>query len=150
VQPTAAKHSHSPADTFYVPKRPTFEVAPNSRTDTTSAPTNEIDQILVANAGGMSAPACQPSKIAIPRKRSYPFSKDAPRKKRKTESYVVVRTYDQRMDLEHTDEIECALTPDGGLDLAGLSEWLNVKGCQASRFIILEIPVALATLIHLL
>ena len=57
---------------------------------------------------------------------------DVPRKKRKTEHYVVVRIYDQRKDLEHTDEIECALMPDGELDLAGLSERLNVKGCQAS------------------
>ena len=31
------------------------------------------------------------------------------------------------------NEIECALTPDGGLDLVGLSQKLNVKECQASR-----------------
>jgi hypothetical protein len=46
---------------------------------------------------------------------------------------VIVRTYKHRKDLEHTNEVECALTPDGGLDLVGLSRELNVKGCQASR-----------------
>ena len=99
-------------------------------------PIKEIVPIPAANAGGMSTPTCQLSKVVVPSKRSHPFRKDRPRKKRKTDSYVIVRIYDQRKDLEHTDEIEYALTPDGGLDLAGLSEMLNVKGCQVSRFII--------------
>lgn len=142
TQPTAAGHPLSPADTFrvYVPHRPTVGVAPNSpgwaRTDTPPVPIKGIVPIPAANAGGMSTPTCQPSKVVVPSKRSHPFRKDGPRKKRKTDSFVIVRIYDQRKDLEHTDEIEYALTPDGGLDLAGLSEMLNVKGCQVSRFII--------------
>lgn len=97
-----------------------------------------MEQVLAVNAGGMSAPTCQSSQIVVPSKRSYPFRKEVPtgRKKRKTDSYVVVRIYEQRKDLEHTDEIECALTPDGELDLAGLSERLNVKWCQVSRLLI--------------
>ena len=51
----------------------------------------------------------------------------------KKKRYVVVRVYKQRKDLEHTDEIEHPLMPDGGLDLVALSQELNVKGCQASR-----------------
>jgi len=53
-------------------------------------------------------------------------------------SSMVVRIYEQRKDLEHTDEVECTLTSDGGLDLVGLSQRLNSKGLQVSRFIILS------------
>jgi hypothetical protein len=59
------------------------------------------------------------------------------RKKRRTDGYVIVRIYEKRKDLEHTDEIACTLMPDGGLDLAALSGRLVVEGCQVSRFIIL-------------
>lgn len=139
AQSTAAKHSLSPADTFNVPQRPMFGVTPNSPetvTVTASAPIKEIELIPTANAGGMSAPTCHPPKAIVPSKRPYPFRKDVPRKKKKTDTCVIVRVYEQRKDLEHTDEIEYALMPDGGLDLAGLSERLNIKGCQVSRLII--------------
>ena len=142
---TAARHppALSQADAFCAsaPQRPTSEVTPNSpRTDTASTSTNKIKQIPAANAGGMSAPTCQPSKVVVPCKRPYPCEKDVltSRKKRKTGSSVVVRIYEQRKDLEHTDEVECALTSDGGLDLVGLSQRLNGKGLQVSRFIILS------------
>ena len=144
VRPTATGHSLSQADALYSPQRPTFEVTQNSpRTDAASAPTNEIEQTSAVNTGGMSTLTRQPSNIVIPSKRSYPCEKDLPtsRKKRKTDGSVTVpvRVYEQRKDLEHTDEVECALTPDGGLDLAGLSERLNGKGkgFQVSQFIIL-------------
>jgi hypothetical protein len=47
---------------------------------------------------------------------------------------VIVRAYKQRKDLEHTDEVECALTPDGDLDLVSVSRKLSVRECQASLF----------------
>ena len=101
--------------------------------DTAAALTHDLEQISAENADHTLTPAYQSFGIMIPSKRSYPFNKDVPRKRRKKESYVVVRTYEHRKDLEHTNEIECALTPDGGLDLVGLSQKLNVKECQASR-----------------
>lgn len=92
-----------------------------------------VDQESIP-AGHTSAIACQSHRIAIPSKRSCPFGKDVPRKRRKKESYVIVRAYKQRKDLEHTDEVECALTPDGDLDLVSVSRKLSVRECQASRF----------------
>ena len=81
----------------------------------------------------MSDPVSQPSKSAIPSKRRNPFGRGGPRKKNKTgEGYVDVRIYAQRRDLVHTHEIQCALTPDGGLDLVNLSKKLNSERCEAS------------------
>jgi hypothetical protein len=119
-----------------VPHEPTSLITPNSPTP---AMANNLEQNLAVNADCMSIPTGQSSKIAIPSKRSYPFGKDVPRKKRKKESYVTVRVYKQRKDLEHTDEIECALMPDGGLDLVALSQELNVEGCQAGRCNVIQI-----------
>jgi hypothetical protein len=112
-----------------------FPVTSNSpRVDIASALTHNQDPIPTANVGHTSAIACQSHRIAIPSKRSCPFGKDVPRKRRKKESYVIVRAYKQRKDLEHTDEVECALTPDGDLDLVSVSRKLSVRECQASRF----------------
>ena len=47
---------------------------------------------------------------------------------------MIVRAYKQRKDLEHMDEVECALMPDGDLDLVSVSQKLNVRECQASQF----------------
>lgn len=127
TQPTAAEHSHSEVDTFYV------------RHALTPAPTDDQEKMPDGNTDCTSAPGCQSNTIAIPSKQSYPFGKDAPRKKRKVESYILVRIYEQRKDLEHMNEIEYPLTPDGGLDLVGLSQKLNVRQCQASRFNIIPI-----------
>ena len=125
AQRTAAEHSHDSI----------FSVTSNSRrVDTVSALTRDQEPIPTANAGHTSAIACQSHRIAIPSKRSCPFGKDVPRKRRKKESYVIVRAYKQRKDLEHTDEVECALTPDGDLDLVSVSRKLNARECQASRF----------------
>lgn len=44
-----------------------------------------------------------------------------------------VRIYAEPKDLEHTHEIQCALTPDGRLDLVSLSQKMNLTMCQASR-----------------
>ena len=82
--------------------------------------------------GALAYAALIAARHTIPRKRSYPFNKDVPRKKRKTERYVNVRIYVRQKDLEHMNEIECALMPDGGLDLVGLCQKLNLEGCQAS------------------
>jgi hypothetical protein len=122
----AAEHSHDSI----------FPVTSSNspRVDTASALTHDQDPIPTANAGHTSAIACQSHRIAIPSKRSCPFGKDVPRKRRRKESYVIVRAYKQRKDLEHTDEVECALTPDGDLDLVSVSRKLNVRECQASRF----------------
>ena len=131
AQPTAVKQSCNTADNFNVPHGPTFQVIPDS--DTAPALTHDLEQIPAKNVDHTLSPACQSFGITVLSKRSYPLSEDAPRKRRKRGSYMIVRTYKHRKDLEHTDEIECALTPDGGLDLIGLSQKLNIKGCQASR-----------------
>jgi len=102
------------------------------RIDTVSVLTQDRGNIPDANADPMSALACQSSKIAIPRKRSDPFSKDVPRKRIKTERSIKVRIYEKPTDLRHTDEVEYALTPDGGLDLVALSQRLKLEGCKAS------------------
>ena len=129
VQSTLEGHSHT-----HTPHNPMPPVTTNNpRMDTEPALTHNLDRIPAANVGCTSASACQPAKVAIPSKRPCPFSKDVPRKKRKEENYVVVRIYEQRKDLEHTNEIECALTPEGALDLKGLSHKLNVKESQASQ-----------------
>ena len=47
---------------------------------------------------------------------------------------MIVRAYKQRKDLEHTDEVECALTPDSDLDLVSVSQKLSIRECQASQF----------------
>lgn len=107
--------------------------------NTAPAVTSDLEQSSAANADYTSVLTDQLPNIAIPSKRSYPFGKDVPRKKMKKESYVIVRVYKQRKDLEHIDEIECALTPDGGLDLIALSQKLKLKGCQASRCNIIKI-----------
>lgn len=91
----------------------------------------------------MSTPTCQKCEITIPSKRSYPFAQDAPsdvpRKKKKDERFIIVRVYQQRKDLQHTNEIKCALTPDGGLDLVALSHKLNVNECWVGRFDVIPI-----------
>lgn len=85
------------------------------------------------NVTPMSDTISQSSKIA-PSKRRNPFGEGGLRKRTKTKRYVDVRIYAQPRDIQHTREIKCALTPDGGLDLASLSQELNLKGCQASKF----------------
>lgn len=148
AQPTTVKQSYNTADTFNVPHEPTFQVTPNSlRTDTANVLTHNLEQIPAEDADHALSPACpsQSFGITIPSKRSHPFNKDVPRKRRKKERYVIVRTYKHRKDLEHTKEIECALTPDGGLDLIGLSQELNTKGCQASRH--KTIPIAILAML---
>jgi len=112
-----------------------FLVTSNSpRVDIVLALTHDQDPIPTANVSHTSAIACQLHRIAIPSKWSCPFGKDVPRKRRKKESYVIVRAYKQWKDLEHTDEVECALTPDGDLDLVSVSQKLSVRECQASQF----------------
>lgn len=124
LQPTAAEHSLKATDdatninhTIQIPNDSMPPITSNSpRIDVNDAPT--------------SGPACRLSKIAIPSKRRYPFSEGGPRKRLRTERYANVRIYAQRKDLEHTHEIQWALTPDGGLDLAEISHKLKLKGCQ--------------------
>jgi len=72
-----------------------------------------------------------------------PFGKDVPsdvpRKKKRKEHFIIVRVYQQWKDLNHTDKIKCALTPDGELDLVGLSQKLNVNECRVGRFNIIPV-----------
>ena len=118
-------------DTSNIPHGFVPPVTLNShRIDTVSALTQDRGNIF---DDPKSALACQSSKITIPRKRSDPFSKDVPRKRIKTERSIKVRIYEKPTDLRHTDEIEYALTPDGGLDLVGLCQRLKVDECQASQ-----------------
>ena len=108
--------------------------------NTAPAVTSNLEQTPAENADHrLILPTGQSSNITIPSKRLYPFGKDVPRKKRKKRSYVTVRVYKQRKDLDHMVEIECALMPDGGLDLVALSQELNVKKCQASRCNVIHI-----------
>lgn len=120
LQPTA-EHSHKatdhPTDIIRIPHDPMPSIASNSpQIDVNDAPT--------------SGPACRLSKVAIPSKRPYPYGEGEPRKRLRTERYANVRIYAQKKDLDHTHEIQWALTPDGGLDLASLSHKLKLKGCQ--------------------
>ncbi|KAI0245495.1 hypothetical protein BJV78DRAFT_1158578 [Lactifluus subvellereus] len=140
MQPTAVEHSHSTVNTFHIPHESTPPVIPTSpQMDMALALTHHQEHIIpTANADPTLDPASRTSEVAIPSKQSYPFNKDVPRKKRKTERYV--------NDLEHTNEIEYALTLDGGLDLVDLSQKLNLKGCQASQLSAILICVALAML----
>jgi len=108
--------------------------------NTAPAVTSDLEQTPAENADCRSSlPTGQSSNIAIPSKRAYPFGKDVPRKKRKKASYVTVRVYKQQKDLEHKVEIECALMPDGGLDLVALSQELNIQRCQASQCNVIHI-----------
>lgn len=129
AQPTAAERSHSTMNIVQILHEST-SVIPNSPR---LASGTHLTRIPDVNATHIPGPACRSSKIAIPNKRRNPFGKGGPRKKKKTERYVDVRIYAQRKDLGHTHEIQCALTPDGSLDLASLSQKLNFKGCQASH-----------------
>jgi len=126
----------STVDTPPIPHEMTSLITLNNPTP---AMANNFEQNLAVNANRTSIRTGQSSKIAIPSKHSYPFGKDVPRKKMKKQSYVTVRVYKQRKDLEHMDEIECTLMPDVGLDLVALSQELNAKGCQAGRCNIIHI-----------
>jgi len=55
----------------------------------------------------------------------------------------------KKNDVEHTHEIQCALTPDGRLDLVGLSQKFNLATYQVSRFISFRF-LAVAVLIMLI
>jgi hypothetical protein len=101
--------------------------------DTASASTDQLAYIPAANITPISDLASQSKTTAIPKKRSYPFERDEARKRKKTGAYIDVRIYAERKDLEHTHEVRCALTPDGGLDLESLSHKMNIRACQASR-----------------
>jgi hypothetical protein len=103
------------------------------RIDTASASTDQRVHIPAANVATISDPVSQSQATAIPRKRRYPFGRDEARKRKKTGRFIDVRIYAERNDLEHTHEIQCTLTPDGGLDLVGLSQKMNLATCQASR-----------------
>jgi len=133
----------STVDTCCIPHEPMSLITPSPNSPRMNMATvviGDLEQTPAENADCTKlTPTGQLSNIAIPSKRSYPFGKDVPRKKRKKKSYVTVRVYKQRKDLEHTVEIECALMPDGGLDLVALSQELNVKGCQASRCNVIRI-----------
>jgi hypothetical protein len=105
----------------------------NPPIDTATASTDQRVHIPAANVAPTSDLASQSQATAIPRKRRYPFGKDEARKKKKSGRYIDVRIYAEGNDLEHTHEIRCALTPDGGLDLVSLSQKMDLPACQASR-----------------
>jgi hypothetical protein len=119
-----AEHSHDATsyvmDTIQISHKPTPPVTSNS-------PLMNVDDAPT------SGPACQVSQVAIPSKRRNPFGEGGPKKRMKTERYANVRIYAQRKDLEHTHEVQCTLTPDGGLDIGDLSHKLKLKECQVIR-----------------
>jgi hypothetical protein len=129
-QPTIIEHSSS---TMNIPHEPTLSVSIRLD-DTILASRQHSMHIPDVNVALMSAPASESLNIAIPSKRRNPFGGGGLRKKNKTERYVDVRVYAQRRDLVHIHEIQCALTPDGGLNLVSLSRELNLDRCQASKF----------------
>ncbi|KAH8977095.1 hypothetical protein EDB86DRAFT_2838449 [Lactarius hatsudake] len=53
------------------------------------------------------------------------------RKKKKTGGFINVRIYAERKDVDHTHEIQCALTPDGGLNLASRVDVVPIFGLSA-------------------
>ena len=125
-------------------------VIPNSsQIDRAPASADRVVHIPAAHAAPISDLASQLSTTAIPSKRSYPFGRDEARKKKKTRGYINVRIYAERKDLEHTHEIRCALTPDGGLDLVSLSHKLNFTACQESRLdVIPDMTLAVLIISH--
>jgi len=131
VDTPAISHGSTPS---VIPNNPHVDTAPD---------------IPTANAALTLRRVSQSPKTAIPSKRSYPFIGDEPRKKKRTEIYINVRIYAKKNDVEHTHEIQCALTPDGGLDLVGLSQKFNLATYQVSRFISFRF-LAVAVLIMLI
>ncbi|KAI9444424.1 hypothetical protein BJY52DRAFT_1228866 [Lactarius psammicola] len=133
AQPTTVEHLPMDVDTPDISHGTTPPVAPNSpRMDTAPALTGHLVHIPAANAAPISEPASQPSTTTIPNKRPYPFSRDeAKKKKKKTGGYINVRIYAERKDVDHTHEIQCALTPDGGLNLASLVDVIPIFGLGA-------------------
>lgn len=129
--PTATEHLRSTVDTSYIPHESTFPVTSNNA------------RIGTAPHDHTSQPACQPSEITIPSVRLCPFGEDVPsdvpKKKKKKDRFIIVRVYQQRKDLRHTNEVKCALTPDGGLDLVSLARELNVNKCQVGRFNVIPV-----------
>lgn len=114
----ATEHSHD-VNTIQISHKPTPPVTSNSpRMNVNDAPT--------------SGPACQLSEVTIPSKRRNPFGEGGPKKRLKMERYANVRIYAQRKDLDHTHEVQCTLTQDGGLDLGNLSHKLKLKECQVT------------------
>jgi hypothetical protein len=128
-QPTTVEHS---LGTMNTPHESTLPVSIQMDDITTLASRQHSMRIPDVNVVLMSDPATGSSKIAIPSKRRNPFGGGGLRKKNRTERHVNVRVYAQQKDLIHTHEIQCTLTPDGGLDLVSLSQELGSKGCQAS------------------
>lgn len=112
-QPTAAENSHSATEIV--------QFSQGSPPPVTS------------NRPHMNVNSVPTSGPVFPSKRRNPFGEGGSRKKMKIGRYADVRIYAQRKDLEHTREIQCTLTPDGGLDLANLSQKLKLKGCQVSH-----------------
>ncbi|KAH9174098.1 hypothetical protein EDB89DRAFT_1904811 [Lactarius sanguifluus] len=134
AQPTTVEHIHMAVDTPNILHGTTLPAIPKSpRIDTALALTGHLVDIPAANAAPIPEPASQPSTTAIPSKRPYPFSRDKARKKKKTGGFINVRIYAERKDVDHTHEIQCALMPDGGLNLVSLSQKMNLTACQASR-----------------
>jgi hypothetical protein len=118
-----AEHSNDATicmmDTIQISHKPTPPVTSNS-------------SLMDVNDAPTSGPACRLSKVAIPSKRRNPFGEGGPKKRLQTERYANVKIYAQRKDLEHTHEVQCTLTPDGGLDLDHLSHKLKLKDCQVT------------------
>ncbi len=134
AQPMTVEHLPMDVETPDISHGTTPPVAQNSpRMDRAPALTGHLVHIPAANAAPISELASQPSMIAISSKQPYPFSRDeAKKKKRKTGGYINVRIYAEQKDVDHTHEIQCALTPDGGLNLVSLSQKMNLTACQAS------------------
>lgn len=141
--PATQEHLHMAVDTPNISHGTAPPVIPNSpRIGTAPASTDHLVQIPAANAAPISDPASHSWATAILSKRPYPFSGDGARKKKKTGEYINVRIYAERKDLEHTHEIQCALMPDGGLDLVSLSQKMNLTAYQASRLDVIPIGSA--------
>lgn len=121
-------------DASGISHRTTPSATQDSRgTDAAPALAQRLVHIPEVNAAPTVDLAPQPSTAAIPSKRPYPFCRDEPRKKKKTGGYVNIRIYAERKDVEHTHEVQWALTPDGGLDLVSFSRKMKLPKCQASR-----------------
>ncbi|KAH8979322.1 hypothetical protein EDB83DRAFT_2327161 [Lactarius deliciosus] len=134
AQPTTVEDLHMAVDTPDISRGTTPPAMPISpRIDTAPELTSHLVHTPAANAAPVLEPASQPSTTAIPSKRPYPFSGDGARKKKKTGRFINVRIYAERKDVDHIHEIQCALTPDGGLNLVGLSRKMNLTAYQASR-----------------
>ncbi|KAH9026544.1 hypothetical protein EDB85DRAFT_1893409 [Lactarius pseudohatsudake] len=109
AQPTTVEHLHMAVDTPDISHGTTPAIPKSPRIDAAPALTSHLVE-----------PASQPSTTAVHEQTTPTLQWDKARKRKKTGGFINVRIYAERKDVDTTHEIQCALTPDGGLNLRSL------------------------------